>query len=90
MITLDEVETKIKKKLKGNYPAGLVLTEATALEDLGLSSLQTAEIVFEIEEDYEIEFDPARAADVTTLGALITLANEILAEKFPSEEEVPR
>ncbi|MFF0488790.1 acyl carrier protein [Nocardia sp. NPDC003482] len=90
MITLEEVETKIKQKLKGNFPAGLVLTAETPLQDLGLSSLQTAEIVFEIEEDYEIEFDPARAADVKTLGALVDLANEILAEKYPSEEEVPR
>ncbi|WP_405160286.1 acyl carrier protein [Nocardia sp. NBC_01499] len=90
MITLEEIESKIKQKLKGHFPAGLVLTEDTPLEDLGMSSLQTAEVVFEIEEDYEIEFDPARAADVKTLGSLVALANDILAEKYPSEEEVPQ
>ncbi|WP_338763272.1 acyl carrier protein [Nocardia vulneris] len=90
MITLDQVEAKIRHKLKGNYPADLAISGDTALEDIGLSSLQTAEIVFELEEDNEIEFDPAKAADIQTLGHLVALANEILAEKYPSGEEIPR
>ena len=79
MITVDEVAGLIRRELRGKLDAGTVLDEGTRLEDLGLSSLQVSEIVFTLEEDHEVEFDAARAADAKTLGDVVALANEALA-----------
>ncbi len=76
MITIEQVADAIRNELRGKLPAGITLDENTRLKDLALSSLQTAEVVFTLEEDNGIEFDTARAADVKTLGDLVELANE--------------
>lgn len=76
MITLDDVARLVRRELRGKLPADTALTGDTALEDLGLSSLQISEIVFTLEEDHGIEFDTARAADVKTLGDVVSLAND--------------
>ncbi|HEV3360916.1 MAG TPA: acyl carrier protein [Pseudonocardiaceae bacterium] len=76
MITVDEVAGLIRREMRGKLPEGTIIDESTSMDDLGLSSLQVAEIVFTLEEDHEIEFDPARAADAKTLGDLVALGNE--------------
>ena len=76
MITIEEVSKRIRQELRGKLPAGVTIGESTTMEDLGLSSLQVADIVFELEEDYGVEFDPAKAADAKTLGDLIAVANQ--------------
>lgn len=76
MITIEQVADAIRNELRGKLPAGITLDGNTRLKDLALSSLQTAEVVFTLEEDNGIEFDTARAADVKTLGDLVELANE--------------
>lgn len=78
MITADEVLGLVKNELRGKLPAENI-DEHTELNELGLSSLQIAEIVFTLEEEHEVEFDPARAADAHTLGDLVALGNEALA-----------
>ncbi len=83
MITLDEVATLIRGELRGKLPADTTIDEGTKLNELGLSSLQIAEIVFTLEEDHEVEFDPARAAGAETLGDLIALGNEAVVAAFP-------
>ena len=83
MITVDEVAGLIRNELRGKLPADATIDESTSLEDLGLSSLQVSEIVFTIEEEHDFEFDAAKAADVKTLGELLALANETLAETHP-------
>lgn len=77
MVTLPEVEMLVRRELRGKS-AGVILDESTKLEDLGLSSLQVAEIIFSLEEEHEIEFDAARAADAATLGDLVALAHDAL------------
>jgi len=79
MITADEVIALIKREMRGKLPADTTIDENTEMNELGLSSLQIAEIVFTLEEDHEVEFDPARAADARTLGDLVTLGNEALS-----------
>jgi acyl carrier protein len=79
VITVDEVADLIRRELRGKLSTETVLGEATELEDLGLSSLQVSEIVFTLEENHEVEFDAARAADARTLGDVVALANEALA-----------
>lgn len=74
MVTTEHVCELIRKKLGGE--AGIELSEATVLRDTGLSSLQIGDIVYTIEDEMEIEFDPSRAADVVTVGDLVALARE--------------
>jgi acyl carrier protein len=82
VVTLPEAEALVRRELRGKS-AGVTLDEYTPLADLGLSSLQVAEIIFSLEEEHEIEFDAAQAADITTLGELVTLANEALEAATP-------
>ena len=76
MITIDEVSCLIRQELRGKLADDLTLGRDTRLEDLGLSSLQVSEIVFTLEEEHEVEFDEAKAADAKTLGDVVDLANE--------------
>jgi acyl carrier protein len=78
-ITIEEVVVLIRRQLRGKVSADQVFSADTRLEDLGLSSLQIAEVVFTLEDRYEAEFDPARAADAKTLGDLVALGNEAIA-----------
>ncbi|MGK5637851.1 acyl carrier protein [Streptomyces sp. URMC 126] len=75
MITAEEVCARIAKKLGGKADAH-VLNADTAFDSVGLSSLQIADIVYSIEDDLDIEFDPSRAASVKTVGDLVRLAEE--------------
>jgi acyl carrier protein len=74
MVTTEHVCELIRKKLGSGSDAEL--NEATALRDVGLSSLQIADIVYTIEDEMEIEFDPSKAADVVTVGDLVELARQ--------------
>jgi acyl carrier protein len=80
-ITLDEVAFLIKREMRGKRSKEIFIDEGTVLRDLGLSSLQIAEIVFTLEERHGVEFDPARAANAQTLGDLIALANAALTDQ---------
>jgi acyl carrier protein len=79
LITIAELETLIRAELRGRQLKVGPLTELTLLSDLGLSSLQIADIVFTLEEEHEVEFDPAKAADARTLGDVMALGNATLA-----------
>lgn len=81
MITVEEVVGLVKREMRGKLPADVVIDENVSMDDLGLSSLQVAEIVFTLEEDHEVEFDAARAADARTLGDLVALGNDALSAK---------
>ena len=88
MITIEEVSKRIRHELRGKLPPDAVIDANTTMEDLSLSSLQVADIVFELEEDYGVEFDAAKAADAKSLGDLIAVANEALAAKSPDSPAV--
>jgi acyl carrier protein len=78
MVTIEEIAVLIAGKLRGRLPAGTTLDASTRIEDLPLSSLQLADVVFKLEEDHGIELDAGRAADIKTLGELTALANDPL------------
>lgn len=88
MITIDEIRERIEHESRGKLPEGVTISANTAIKDLGLSSLQISEVVFGLEEDHNVEFDAARAADAVTLGDLLTVANQALAEKHGSPPEM--
>ncbi|MGK5533659.1 acyl carrier protein [Streptomyces sp. URMC 129] len=73
MITAEEVCGLIAKKL-GSKADSFTLNENTTFDEVGLSSLQIADIVYTIEDDLDIQFDPSRAASVKTVGDLVALA----------------
>ena len=81
MITIDEVAQLIRREMRGHVPADLVIDEHTKLADLGMSSLQVAEVVFTLEERHGMEFDPARAADAVTLADVVALGNEAVTQQ---------
>jgi len=76
MITVDDVCELIRKR-QGGKVRPEELNGDTVFDELGLSSLQIADIVYTIEDRLGIEFDPARAADVKTVGDLVQLATEV-------------
>jgi acyl carrier protein len=78
MITIDTLSTLIRQEMRGKLPADVRIDENTRLDELGLSSLQVSEIVFTLEDEHGVEFDPAKAAEAQTLGDLLTLTNEVL------------
>jgi acyl carrier protein len=82
VITLDEIIALIRAEMRGKRPSIGPLTEETRLSDLGLSSLQIANIVFTLEEEHEVEFDAAKAANAETLGDVIALGNTALAPQL--------
>lgn len=81
MITIDEVESLVRRQMRGKKLAAVAISEDSELRDLGLSSLQIAEVVFSLEEAYDIEFDPARAANARTLGDLIAVGNAAVTDR---------
>jgi acyl carrier protein len=78
MITIDDLAQLIRQEMRGKLPKDVQIDESTRLDELGLSSLQVSEIVFTLEDEHGVEFDPAKAADAQTLGDLLTLSNEVL------------
>ncbi|MCP2163975.1 acyl carrier protein [Goodfellowiella coeruleoviolacea] len=79
MITVDEIADLVRAEMRGKSPRKSNMDKKTSIDELGLSSLQLATIVFTLEEEHGIEVDPARAAGVRTLGDLAGLGNEALA-----------
>lgn len=74
-ITFEEVCAKIRKTIRGRGAADLVIEENSEFTDLGLSSLQIADLVYGLEDSLNIVLDPTKAADVRTVGDLVALAN---------------
>ncbi|HEX7278713.1 MAG TPA: phosphopantetheine-binding protein [Solirubrobacterales bacterium] len=86
MVTLNEVVDLVRREMRGKAPAEMAAD--TRLEDLSLSSLQVAEIVYTLEEEHEVEFDESRAAEIKTLGDVVALANAAIASaSAPADAE---
>lgn len=77
VITFDEVCAKIRKTVRGRRAAEMVIEEDSELTDLGLSSLQIADLVYSLEDSLGIVLDPSQAAGVRTVGDLVKLANSV-------------
>lgn len=83
MVTLDEVISLARKAMRGRARRDIPLDASSALTDIGLSSLQVADIIFSLEETHDAEFADYLAANAKTLGDLVVLANEALADRVP-------
>ena len=50
--------------------------EASFMDDLGADSLDTVELILELEEQFEIEIPDEDAEELTTVGKLVNYINE--------------
>lgn len=76
MVTIEQITNLMRAKLSAAREPGLVLTEATTFDDLGVTSLELANFVFGLEDELDVELDPSMAADIKTIGDLVKVVNE--------------
>lgn len=74
-VTLEDVTVLVRDTLKGRCELQGEFTESTMIEDLGLSSLQLADVVFRLEEQKGVRFDGGEISELRTVGELVELAN---------------
>ncbi|MGV9662714.1 acyl carrier protein [Nocardia niigatensis] len=71
LITIDDVRLMVHEGLKGSPSPDYDISETTRIEDLGLTSLQVAEIIMRIEDELDIDLDSTLLAAVRTVGELL-------------------
>lgn len=71
LITIDDVRLMVHEGLKGSLSPDYDISETTRIEDLGLTSLQVAEIIMRIEDELDIDLDSTLLAAVQTVGELL-------------------
>lgn len=81
-------EQEIFEKLKGiivdkygSDKASVVKPEATFVEDLGLDSIDTVELVMAIEETFDIKISEEEAQQIKTVGDAVKAIKEKLEKK---------
>ncbi|HMI81224.1 MAG TPA: acyl carrier protein [Solirubrobacterales bacterium] len=75
-VALEDVATLVRAALKGRWDPSRELAAGTMIEDLGLSSLQLADVLFQLEERKGVRFDGGEVSELRTLGELVELAND--------------
>lgn len=63
-----------------NCPREDIVTDAK-LEDLGIDSLKAINILFELEEEFDIEIPNERIADMVTVGDIVVCVTELANKK---------
>jgi acyl carrier protein len=76
----DEVAALVAAQLGRKLPHRTILGADTELEAVGLSSLDITEIYFQIEERVGVELDPGAASGVKTIGDLVAVVDELIAQ----------
>ncbi len=67
--TLDKVKEVVLDKL--GVEEGQVTAEAHFMDDLGADSLDTVELIMQLEEEFGIEIPDEDAENITTVGAAV-------------------
>lgn len=72
------MEEKVKSLLaeKLDISVEQVVDSAKIMEDLGADSLDTVEIVMELEEEFEIQIPEEEADNLITVGDIVTYVQE--------------
>jgi acyl carrier protein len=78
MTVFDEVVQRVRKESRVD---GSKIGEASTLDELGLSSLQVADIIFSLVDDFDVEIDEERAAQIKTLGELVAILDQALGNR---------
>ncbi len=61
-------------------PEGTELSEETSLISLGADSLDMAEIVMDIEDEFDIEVPEGSESDIHTIGDAVALIEKLIEE----------
>ena len=69
MSNFDKVKEVIMDKLGADEDK--ITTEASFVEDLGADSLDTVELIMQLEEEFSIEIPDEDAETITTVGAAL-------------------
>ncbi|RMF09026.1 MAG: acyl carrier protein [Candidatus Neomarinimicrobiota bacterium] len=69
MSTFEKVKEVIIDKL--GVEEGKIVPEASFVDDLGADSLDTVELIMELEEEFGIEIPDEDAEKITTVGAAV-------------------
>lgn len=77
-VVLEDVTALIRRALANRRDLSPAFDEDTRIEDLDLSSLQLADVVFRLEEQKGLRFDGGDLSELRTLGELVELANRRL------------
>ena len=64
-----------------NYTEEAITAESHIIDDLGLDSLDTVELVMALEEEFEIEISDEHAAGIRIVGDIARLLEEGLAQE---------
>ena len=75
LITIDGVRFLVREGLGSRLEPDQEISDTTRIEDLGLTSLQVAEIIMKIEDELEIDLDSTALAEVRTVGELLAVVN---------------
>ncbi|MDI6027409.1 acyl carrier protein [Corticibacterium sp. UT-5YL-CI-8] len=81
----DILATQIIDKIKAHAePAGAEITLDTELTELGIHSLELTEIIFDLEEDYDIEIEMNTVdawANLRNVGDMVEAVRQLIAQK---------
>ena len=71
---------KIKKAIaeQTGIDENSITLEATFREDLNIDSIDLVELIMQLEEEYDIEFDDDQAESLKTVGDVVNYLNEIV------------
>ena len=69
MSTFDKIKDVIIDKL--GVEESKIVTEASFVDDLGADSLDTVELIMELEEEFSLEIPDEEAEKLTTVGKVV-------------------
>ena len=75
MSTFDKVKDVILDKL--GVEESQIIMEASFVDDLGADSLDTVELIMELEEEFGIEIPDEDAENITTVGSAVGYIDKI-------------
>jgi len=74
MDTFDTVKEIIQDKL--GIEEGKITKEASFIDDLGADSLDTVELIMQMEEEFNLEIPDEEAEKLTTVGSVVEYIDE--------------
>ena len=84
MSVFDKVKEVIIDKLGVDEDS--IKTEAHFVNDLGADSLDTVELIMELEEEFGIEIPDEKAETITTVGAAVEYIEKIINNNYLNEK----
>ncbi len=72
---LEKIKEIIKKQLGGKVD--FEITEASRFDAIDLDSIDVVEIIFAIEDEFDMQFDDEKAQNFKTIGDIIAYLNEL-------------